>query len=106
MVCQEDITEDKPALSGIDNSLREVASVTPYSAPAPKRPRGRPRGSSPSNPTYTTRKGHRAKSPKTTFCPRENRGWVMATVGGGKQARRCRCNAPGNSRFLRNSECE
>ena len=107
MVCQEDIVEEKPAvlLNGIDNGLAESVSEMPYSAPS-KRPRGRPRGSSPSNSTYTTRKGRRAKAPTTTFCPRENRHWVTATVGGGKQAKRCRCNAPGNSRFLPNRECE
>lgn len=101
VVCQEDIVEEKPAvlLSGIDNGLAE-------STPTPKRRRGRPRGSSPSNSAYTTKRGTRAKSPSTTFCPRENRHWVTATVGGGKQAKRCRCNAPGNSRFLPNRECE
>ena len=101
-VCKEDIKDE--AISGIDNSVAE-APLAPLGSVTPRR-RGRPRGSSPSNPNYATKKGRRAKAPGATFCPREHRQWVMATVGGGVKAKRCRCNAPGNSRFLRNSECE
>jgi len=102
-VCKEDI-KDEDVVRGIDNSVVE-APLAPLGN-VPQRRRGRPRGSSPANPNYATKKGRRAKAPGATFCPRESRQWVMATVGGGKKARRCRCNAPGNSRFLANRECE
>lgn len=107
IVCKEDIKEDNiESIGGLEEvPVAETAPLVNVPSVSPRR-RGRPRGSSPLNPNYSTKKGRRAKAPSATFCPRENRQWVMATVGGGVKAKRCRCNAPGNSRFLKNSDCE
>jgi len=67
---------------------------------------GRPRGSSPSNVRYATKRGRSPKAPSVTSCPTDARRWVDVVVGGGKHAKRCRCTAPGNKRYLKSQECK
>jgi len=75
---------------------------------------GRPRGSSPKNKNYKTKKGESVEFPfkkpafsdKPPKCPAGQAKWVPVTVGGGKKAQRCRCFAPDNKRYVENKECD
>ena len=97
VVCKESIAE----------SLPKVQVTQRYCKRRGKDGRclGRPRNSSSRNPNYRTKKGARVKPTRVTSCPVDQREWVTVKTGGGKRGKRCRCTAPGNSRFLKNSEC-
>lgn len=95
------VTIFSPALDGEISVCKEQLTEV-------RRRRGRPRGSSPKNIAYKTKKGSRANAPKTPFCPRDKRTWVSITRNG-KKEKRCRCNMPGkggNRRYLKNTECQ
>jgi hypothetical protein len=103
LICKEDLVSE----------VATAPTVAPMVAMAPSckklskhgRCLGRPRGSSPKNVRYVTKRGRTPKQPQATSCPADSRHWVDVTVGGGKKARRCRCTAAGNKRYLKSSEC-
>ena len=111
IVCKEDlVVKDLPNVKDLGAAVMAETTAAP-TGECKRRTKngrcvGRPRGSSPKNTNYVTKKGKRVDAPNVSFCPADSRQWVDVTVGGGKKARRCRCTAPGNQRYLKNSECK